>query len=153
MSPSSDMPSEHRQTTSWSQASYLSSPPDSFVERFLREAQESERPLARLERLGPAALSTAELLHLLLDARTDPLLPMRLLATWRSLNEMAHATPLNLLRVEAMTHLRSARVRAALELGKRALSEQSQEHPMVRSPSDAAQLLIPEMVGLQQEQM
>lgn len=139
--------------TPWSQASYLSPPPDSLVERFLREAPESEQPLVRLEKLGPGALSTAELLHLLLDARTDPLLPMRLLATLHTLNEMVHATPLDLLRVVGMTRLRSARVRAALELGKRVQGESLQQNPIIRSPSDVALILLPEMAGLQQEQM
>ncbi len=153
MPPRADRPEKDANRSAWSQTSYLSPLPDSLVERFLRETPESEQPLARLERIGPASLSSAELFHLLLDARTDPLLPMRVLGTWHTLNEMAHATPLDLLRVEGMTHLRAARVRAALELGKRALSEQSQQHPVIRSPGDAVQLLIPEMVGLQQEQM
>jgi DNA repair protein RadC len=123
------------------------------VERLLRETRESEQPLARLERLGPAALSTTELLQLLLDAKTDPVLPLRLTATWRSLNEMAQSSPLDLLRVEGMTRVRSARLRAALELGKRAVTEPREETPTIRAPSDAAQLLAPEMAGLSQEQM
>ncbi len=137
----------------WSQLSYLAVPRASRLERYLREVPESEQPLMRLERLGPSALSTSELLHLLLDARTDPLLPMRLLSTWRTLNEMGHASPLDLLRADGMTRLRSARVRAALELGKRALSEQLPQPVIIRSPNDAAQLLLPEMAGLEQEQM
>ena len=139
--------------TSVIQTSYLWQEPGDLVSRLLRETPEREQPLARLERLGPAALSTVELLDLLLDAKADPLLPRRLLATWRTLNEMAHATPLDLMRVEGMTHLRSARIRAALELGKRTMSEQAEELPIIRSPADAAQLLMPEMSGLLQEQM
>lgn len=135
------------------QSTYLALEADTQAERLLRETPEREQPLARLERLGPAALSTAELLQLLLDAKADPLLPLRLLTTWRPLNEMGHATPLDLMRVEGMTHVRSARIRAALELGRRALSETVEENPIVRSPSDAANLLIPEMKGMQQEQM
>lgn len=123
------------------------------VVRLLREAPESEQPLARLERLGPSALSTAELLQLMLDAKADPLLPLRLLTTWGTLNHVSHVSPLDLLRVDGMTRLRSARLRAALELGKRTLGEQSQVHPIIRSPADAAELLMPEMSGLSQEQM
>lgn len=124
-----------------------------LVVRLLRETPESEQPLARLERLGPAALSTAELLQLMLDVKADPLLPLRLLTTCGTLNHMSHASPLDLLRVDGMTRLRSARLHAALELGKRTLGEQSQEHPIIRSPADAAALLMPEMSGLPQEQM
>ena len=46
-----------------------------------------------------------------------------------------------------------ARLRAALELGRRMLTEPLQERPLVRSPADVAELLIPEMAGLEQEQM
>ena len=135
------------------QSSYLAQEPDASITRLLRETPEHEQPLARLERLGPGALSTLELFDLLLDAKADPLLPRRLLATWKTLNEMAHASPLDLMRVEGMTHLRSARLRAALELGKRALSEHAEELPIIRSPADAAQIFMPEMSGLLQEQM
>jgi DNA repair protein RadC len=122
-------------------------------ERLLRDAPEREQPLARLERLGPSALSIPELLQLLLDSRSDPLLPLHLVTTWTTLNEMANASPLDLLREDGMTRLRSARIRAALELGKRALCERAEEKPIIRSPQDVANLLLPEMSGLPQEQM
>ena len=133
--------------------SYWVPAPQNALARLVRETPESEQPLARLERLGPAALSTTELLQLMLDAKADPLLPLQLLTTWGTLNHICHANPLDLLRVDGMTRLRSARIRAALELGKRALNEGSQERPIIRSPADAAQLLMPEMSGLAQEQM
>lgn len=123
------------------------------VVRLLRETPKSEQPLARLERLGPVALSIPELLQLLLDSRSDPVLPLQLVTTWGSLNEMANATPLDLMRADGMTRLRSARIRVALELGKRALCEQHPEKPIIRSPQDLANLLLPEMSGLPQEQM
>ncbi len=135
------------------QTSYLVPAPANAADRLLRETPEAEQPQARLERLGPAALSNAELLQVLLDAKRDPLLPLRLLTTLETLNHMSHASPRDLLHVEGMTCLRSARLRAALELGKRAVGESSPERPIVRSPADAARLLIPEMSGLPQEQM
>ncbi len=134
---------------------YSSKQPESKVEviRLLRETPEREQPLARLERLGTSALSIPELLQLLLDSRSDPLLPLHLVANWGSLNEIANASPLDLLRVDGMTRLRSARIRVALELGKRALCEQQVDKPIIRSPQDLANLLLPEMSGLPQEQM
>ncbi len=135
------------------QTSYLVPAPSEGLERLLRETPESEQALARMERLGPAALSTTELLLLLLDAKADPVLPLQLLNIWGTLDAIANAGPLELLRVEGMTRVRSARLRAALELGKRARAEQCPDHPIVRSPADAAELLLPEMSGLQQEQM
>jgi len=123
------------------------------VTRLLRETPEREQPLARMERLGPGALSIPELLQLLLNCKSDPLLPLQLVTTWTTLNEMANANPLELMRLDGMTHLRSARIRAALELGKRAHCEQRADKPSIRSPQDLADLLLPEMSGLTQEQM
>ena len=153
MTINSELAEDHSGGHPWSQLSYFTGEQDRTAERLLREMPEAEQPMARLERLGPAALSTAELLQLLLDARTDPVIPLRLQATWRTLNEMAHSSPLDLLRVEGMTRLRSARLRAAMELGGRAMNEQPEEHPIIRSPADAVRLFVPEMVGLEHEQM
>ncbi len=135
------------------QMSYLIPAPPDTTERLLHDTPETEQPLARLERLGPSALSNAELLQILLDARADPLLPLRLLTAWETLNHLSQATLFGLLRVDGMTRLRAARLRAALELGKRGAREPARERPIIRSPADAAQILMPEMSGLEQEQM
>lgn len=123
------------------------------VSRLLRETPSSEQPLARLERCGPEALSSAELLQLVLDSKADPLLPLRLLNPWKTLNQLAHASPVELLRVEGMTRVRLAHLRAALEIGRRMWTEPLQGRPVVRAPADAVALLVPEMSGVQQEQM
>jgi len=134
------------------QLSYLIQPEES-ASRLLHETPPSEQPLARLERCGPEALSAAELLQLALDSKVDPLLPLRLLARWTTLNQLAHASPAELRQVEGMTRVRLAHLRAALEMGRRMWTEPLQERPLVQSPRDAAELLLPEMSGLQQEQM
>lgn len=135
------------------QLSYLiPAPPDGAV-RLLRETPTNEQALARMERCGPSALSVAELLQIFLDSRSDPLLPLRVINRWGTLSELAHANPTDLLSIEGMSRMRLARLRAALELGRRMLLEPLQDRPIVRSPADAANLLIPEMAGLEQEQM
>jgi DNA repair protein RadC len=135
------------------QLSYLIPAPEDGTIRLLRETPMNEQAIARLERCGPQALSSAELLQLVLDSRADPLLPLRLLNQWATLNQLAHASPAELFRVEGMTRMRLAHIRAALEMGRRMWSEPLQDRPVVRSPADAASLLLPEMSGLQQEQM
>ncbi len=135
------------------QLSYLIPAPEDSTARLLREAPANEQALARLERCGPSGLSVAELLQVFLDSRSDPLLPLRLLQHWGTLSELAHASPLDLLTIDGMSRMRLARLRAALELGRRMLTEPLQERPLVRSPADAAQLLMAEMSGVQQEQM
>ena len=135
------------------QLSYLLPSPEDGATRLLRETPANEQALARLERCGPSVLSIAELLQVFLDSRSDPLLPLRLLNRWGTLSELAHANPADLMSVEGMSRMRLARLRAALELGRRMLTEPLQDRPLVRSPQDAAELLIPEMAGLEQEQM
>jgi DNA repair protein RadC len=135
------------------QLSYLIPAPEDGAARLLRETPANEQALARLERCGPSVLSIVELLQMFLDSRSDPLLPLRLLNRWNTLSELAHANPADLMSVEGVSRMRLARLRAALELGRRMLTEPLQERPIVRSPTDVAELLIPEMAGLEQEQM
>jgi len=135
------------------QLSYLIPAPEDGAIQLLRETPMNEQALARLERSGPSVLSIAELLQIFLDSRSDTLLTLRILNRWSTLSEMAHANPSDLMRVEGMSRMRLARLRAALELGRRMLTEPLQDRPLVRSAADAADLLIPEMAGLEQEQM
>lgn len=135
------------------QLSYLVPAPQDSAARLLHDTPASEQPQARLERCGPEALSSAELLQLVLDSKSDPLLPLRLLSQWSTLNQLAHASPAEILRVEGMTRMRLAHLRAALEMGRRMWTEPLQNRPVVRSPADAAELFLPEMAGLQHEQM
>lgn len=140
-------------SNSSTQLSYLVPAPADNTARLLREAPASEQPLTRLERCGPEVLASAELLQLVLDSKTDPLLPLRILNQWVTLNELARVSPAELLRVEGMTRIRIARLRAALELGRRMWTEPWQDRPIIKSPGDAANLLVPEMGGLEQEEM
>jgi DNA repair protein RadC len=48
---------------------------------------------------------------------------------------------------------RAARIKAAFELGQRLYTEPAEERPVVRSPADAANLLMPEMSLLEQEHL
>ena len=121
--------------------------------RLLREMPPSEQPGARLQRCGPDALSLGELLQLVMDSKSDPLIPLRLLNRWATLGELEHASQGDLLRIPGMTQVRVTRLRAAFEIGKRATIEGLPERPTIHSPSDAAELLMPEMSGLEQEVM
>jgi DNA repair protein RadC len=135
------------------QLSYLIPASDDGAARLLRETPSNEQALARLERGGPSVLSSVELLQVLVDGKRDPLLPLRLLKRWGTLSELAHAHPADLASVEGMSRLRLARLRAALELGRRMLKEPLLERPVIHSPADVAELLFPEMAGLEHEQM
>ena len=120
--------------------------------RLLRETPPTEQPLARLEKAGPASLSLVELLQIALGSTADPRLPLRLLARWDSLVALEHASPRELRQIPGMTRLRVARVQAMLELARRAQTTEP-SRPRINTPADVAALLMPEMSGLDHEQM
>jgi DNA repair protein RadC len=118
----------------------------------LKELPEAERPISRLQQLGPGALSTTELLAILLGNPHQLHDASSLLATYEDLVGVARA-PLNELQQQpGIGVTTAARIKAALELGTRLTLERN--HPaQVRSPADAANLLLPEMGLLEQEQL
>ncbi len=120
--------------------------------RLLRETPVAEQPRTRMEELGPAALSLTELFQVALDCPNDPLLPLRLLNRWDSLLALEHASAREMRRIQGMTPARVARLQAMLELARRAQATQPQRTRIHRA-ADLAALLMPEMSGLDHEQM
>ena len=118
----------------------------------LKELPEAERPITRLQHLGPGALSTTELLAILLGNPHQLHDASGLLATYEDLVGVARAPLAELQQQPGIGPTTAARIKAALELGARLTVERN--HPaQVRSPSDAANLLLPEMGLLEQEQL
>lgn len=116
----------------------------------IRELPANERPCERLVRYGAGALSTTEILALLLGL---PALEQaaNLLVQFEDLQGLAHASPHELAAVHGMGPAKAARLKAALELGRRA-TVPTEGRPQIRCPADAAQLLMAEMSGLEQEE-
>jgi len=116
-----------------------------------------ERPRERLQYSGAGALSNAELLAILLRTgrKGENALHMaqRLLATYRGLSGLAQASFGDLARQGGVGTAKTAQIQAALELGRRLLVASPDERPLVGSPADAANLLLPEMGLLEQEQL
>jgi len=117
----------------------------------LRELPATERPTARLWDNGVSALSTAELLTMLIRTG-DAALAHRLLARF-GLEGLLKATPAELCTVEGIGPARAGQIKAALELGQRLLATPLEERPQIKSPADAASLLMPEMGLLEQEEL
>jgi DNA repair protein RadC len=118
----------------------------------IRELPASERPLARLQQHGPAALSDAELLALILQAESLNLAQRLLvdLAGWAGLQRAALA---ELQRVTGIGPVRAAQLKAAIEIGRRLILTSGDERLQITRPADAAQLLMAEMGHLEQEQL
>ncbi|MBP6473377.1 MAG: DNA repair protein RadC [Chloroflexi bacterium] len=121
--------------------------------RYVRDMPVGERPLTRLQENGAAALSTAEILasivqtHDALDLATD------MLNFFGSLAGLGRATIAELCRFDGVGESQAARIKAALELGRRMVSEPQDERPRVASPADAANLVMSEMMSLEQEHL
>jgi len=114
-----------------------------------------ERPRERLIRAGEGALSTAELLAIILRTGVggESVLDMagRLLSSYDGLTGLARASFAELKAERGLGNAKTAQLKAALELGRRILLATPEERFVVRSPSDVAQLLMAEMSHLEQE--
>lgn len=121
--------------------------------RYVKDMPVEERPLYRLQKMGPMALSTGELLASVLQTHDALDLAVDMLAHFGSLGVMLRATDAELTAFDGVGEAQAGRLLAALELGRRLISERVEERPKVTSPADAANLLMPEMAFLEQEHL
>ena len=121
----------------------------------IKDMPVSERPRERLVHAGEGALSTTELLAIILRTGVggESVLDMsrRLLARYGGLAGLARASFAELKAEKGLGKAKTAQLKAALELGRRMLLATPEERLIVRSPADVAQLLIAEMSHLEQE--
>ena len=118
----------------------------------IKELPEGERPVNRLHHYGANALSTTELLAILLGNPYQLQDAASLLAACDDLVGVAQAPAAELQRQPGVGATTAARLKAALELGMRLTMERNHAD-RIRSPADAANLLMPEMSLLEQEQL
>ena len=123
----------------------------------IKELPTSERPRERLLEYGVGALSTAELLAIILRTGTKDenviLLAHRLLARFGNLAGLVQANTREMTAERGLGPAKVAQLKAALELGRRMLVESPDERPQIRAPADAANLVMTEMGVLEQEQL
>jgi len=117
----------------------------------------AERPRERLYHVGERGLSTTELLAIVIGSGhgSDNVLQLSqlLLSDLDGLDGLTKASPQELRQVKGIGEVKAAQIKAALELGRRATIMPPVERPLVRSPAEAANLLMPEMASLEQEHM
>lgn len=117
----------------------------------------SERPRERLKHYGAGALSTSELLAIIVRTGVGGEnvinLASRLLAQFGGLRGLFKADFAQIDALKGMGQAKTAQVKAALELGRRLLTASPEERPQVKSPADVANLLLLEMGALEQEEM
>jgi len=124
----------------------------------MKDLGKEERPRERLVRLGPRALSNAELVAILLRTGSHGASALdvahRVLALGREegpLRYLVRATLEELTRVPGVGPAKAVQLKAAVELGRRITTEGTAREP-VRSPRDVSALVMEEMRHLDREQ-
>jgi len=123
----------------------------------IRDLPLDMRPRERMLYAGANALSTTELLAIILRAGLPGENVLRLaeraLSQFGGLPGIAQASFEELRTVRGIGDAKAVEIKAALELGRRLLAAAPQERPQVRNPTDIANLLMLEMSLLEQEHL
>lgn len=123
----------------------------------IRDMAEQDRPRERLMQVGAGAVSTAELIAIILRVGVPGenvlRLAERLLIRFKGLPGLSRATVAELMEVKGIGEAKAIEIKAALELGRRLMASAPEERPKVLSPADAANLLMSEMMFLEQEHL
>ena len=123
----------------------------------IKDLPVEERPRERLKKYGAGSLANAELLAIILRTGVGGEnvlnLATRLLARFGGLMGLARASVSELCGEKGIGVAKAAQLKAAMELGRRLLIASPEERLQVKSPADAANLMMTEMGMLEQEHM
>ncbi len=121
----------------------------------IHDLPEGTRPRERLAKLGPQALSDAELIAIILrsgaqgvnviDMATD------MIRSYRTLPALARASFTDLQRQHGVGAAKAAQIMAAIELGRRVMRAMPEDRPKADSPEAVARLLLSELAYTDQE--
>ncbi|MDF2928238.1 DNA repair protein RadC [Anaerospora sp.] len=117
----------------------------------MKELPEDERPREKLLAKGPQALSNSELLAILIRTGTANESVMRLaervLEQFENggLTALGRLTPREISRVKGIGAAKAVTITAAVELGKRMAMLGAGDKVIIRSPQDAAWLMMPRL--------
>lgn len=109
---------------------------------------EDDRPREKLIRNGPAALSNAELLAILInsgsgdDSAVDVARNVLALSS-DNLHELGRLDIKELKKVNGIGEARAVTIAAALELGRRRQAASPIDRPQIKSAADAAEIMVP----------
>ncbi len=115
----------------------------------IKETPAEERPRERLRAYGVHALTTAELLALLIRTgsgeRSAVSLGEYLLAEFGSIKGVATASAEQLARVKGLGEVKAGQIKAAIEFGNRLSLFTEDAKPSIGGPRDVANLLMPDL--------
>ncbi|MDR3589325.1 MAG: DNA repair protein RadC [Negativicutes bacterium] len=115
----------------------------------IKELPPDERPREKLLAHGPALMSNAELIAILLRTGTSKdsalRLAERLLVKHGGVGGLGGLSPQEISKIKGIGAAKAVTVAAAMELGKRLGLLGAAERPVIRSPQDVADLLMPRL--------
>lgn len=125
-------------------------------ERLLvRDVPPDERPRERMMKMGAAALSNQELLAILLRTGTGGCsvidLAEQILARFQGIRSLVDANIEELMAVPGIGPAKAVQLLAAIELGRRVARHRREPQGVIRSPQDAADLLMDRLRFMSQE--
>jgi DNA repair protein RadC len=112
-----------------------------------------ERPVQRVIQYGAMAVSLTELLASLVGGAHQLEIADTLVARYQTVGDIARAPVAELSTIKSLGATSAARLKAALELGRRLLIESPNARPQITCPADAANLVLLEMSILEQEEV
>lgn len=119
--------------------------------RLIRELPYSLQPATRLAQVGSNQLTMIELIALVLNT-PDGLDLATEIVTKFTIKDLPQTSLAELQQLHGIGPKRATQVLAAIELGKRLVNHR-EDTPQVKSPSDAANLLMPQLAHQQQEHL
>ena len=121
----------------------------------IKEMPLETRPRERLLKEGAEVLSEVELLAILLNtgSRNTNVLDLAalVLSSFKDLSSLVDATVEELSEIKGVGQAKSCKVKAALELAKRLSKYAGRQLPQIKSPGDAAALVMQNLRGLDRE--
>lgn len=121
----------------------------------MREVHAADRPRERLMAQGATSLSNQELIAILLRTGTKQEsvlhLANRVLLYFEQIHHLKDATIEEITSIKGIGQAKAVQILAAVELGRRLSSKQTDTKYTIRSPKDAANYLMADMTSLKQE--
>lgn len=113
----------------------------------IQNLPEQERPRERLLRFGPEALSTAELIAIILGSGTKekPVLHLAQEIATQGLAQLSEATISELCQIKGVGEAKAIQLKAALNLGLRASRQTSLPKYLIRTPAHVYHLVKEEL--------
>jgi DNA repair protein RadC len=112
-------------------------------------------PNYRLGYAGPAALSTKELLQVVIGGKASEAVAQQLIESCQNegLGRLLYTSNAELEQLYQIGPITASRIRAAFELGRRTLLSVPMDSLQIRSPADVANTLMIEMGLLEREEL